>query len=148
MLLHRRVQQRVVVELALIYRAKGLEPAAAADVARRIMKDRRTALDTLAREELGLDPGELGSPVRVAVSSFSAFAAGAFVVVLPYLITSGTAAFATALVLAALVALLVGPGGLLTGRGVGRAAGRQVLIGGLAAAATYGIGQAIGVQVS
>lgn len=136
-------------ELALIYRAKGLDKGTADEVAKRIMKDRRTALDTMAREELGLDPGELGSPWGVAGSSFVSFSVGAFVVVLPYLLTAGTAAFALAVGLAAVALVLVGVGvGLLTGRSVVRAAARQLLVGALAAGATYGIGSLIGVSVT
>jgi VIT1/CCC1 family predicted Fe2+/Mn2+ transporter len=70
-------------ELELIYRAKGLDAATARETAQRIMSDPQTALDTLAREELGLDPDDLGDPKRVAVSSFGAFAVGAIVPVIP-----------------------------------------------------------------
>ena len=71
-------------ELELIYRAKGLDRAQAKAVSDTIMSDPKTALDTLVREELGLDPDELGSPVKVAISSFVAFAIGASVAVIPY----------------------------------------------------------------
>jgi VIT1/CCC1 family predicted Fe2+/Mn2+ transporter len=71
-------------ELALIYRAKGLDPAEAERAAAAIMKDSSVALDTMAREELGLDPDALGSPWSAAFSSLFAFALGAIVVVLPY----------------------------------------------------------------
>ena len=136
-------------ELALIYRAKGLDPAAADKIAEQIMRDRKTALDTMAREELGLDPDELGSPWGVAASSFASFSIGAFVVVLPYLITGGTAALVCALVLAAFALMAVGAGiGVLTGRGVLRGAVRQLIVGGLAAGATFVIGQLIGINVT
>src|SRR5439155_5178756 len=95
-------------ELVLIYRAKGLPTQQAREIAQRIMTDREVALDTLAREELGLDPDELGSPWSAAVSSLVAFAIGAFVVVLPYLITGGTGAFVAAVVLALLALVVVG----------------------------------------
>jgi VIT1/CCC1 family predicted Fe2+/Mn2+ transporter len=136
-------------ELALIYRAKGLDPAAADEIAEQIMRDRRAALDTMAREELGLDPDDLGSPWGVAASSFASFSIGAFVVVLPYLITSGTAALVCALVLASLALLAVGAGiGVLAGRGLVRGAVRQLIVGGLAAGATFLIGQLIGINVT
>ncbi|MGZ4665749.1 MAG: VIT1/CCC1 transporter family protein, partial [Frankiaceae bacterium] len=136
-------------ELALIYRAKGLDPAAADEVAEQIMRDRRTALDTMAREELGLDPDDLGSPWGVAASSFASFSIGAFVVVLPYLITAGTAALVCALVLAALALMAVGAGiGALAGRGLVRGAVRQLIVGALAAGATFLIGQLIGINVT
>ena len=105
-------------ELVLIYRAKGLSKPEAEQLADRIMADRSVALDTLAREELGLDPDELGSPWGSAFSSLFAFAIGAFVVIIPYLAGSGKAALLTAIVLA--VAALFGVGasiGALNGRG-------------------------------
>jgi Uncharacterized membrane protein len=90
-------------ELALIYRAKGLDAEEAERVATTIMKDREAALDTMAREELGLDPDELGSPWSAALSSLGAFAAGAVVVVLPYHVLVGPwAALIAAIVLASL----------------------------------------------
>lgn len=132
-------------ELALIYRAKGLDADEAEKVAKTIMKDSEIALDTMAREELGLDPDELGSPWSAAASSLLAFALGAVVVVLPYLFGSGTAALGTAIGLAAFALFLVGAViGLLNGRGALRAGGRQLLVGGLAALAVFGIGHVIG----
>src|SRR6185436_2644915 len=95
-------------ELALIYRAKGLDAEEAERVATTIMKDREAALDTMAREELGLDPDELGSSWSAALSSLGAFAAGAVVVVLPYLFSSGPAALIAAIVLASLALFAVG----------------------------------------
>ncbi len=79
-------------ELELIYRAKGVDRETAASLAAQIMSDPKTALDTLAREELGLDPDELGSPIKAALSSFVAFAIGASVVVIPYLFFMGEGA--------------------------------------------------------
>jgi vacuolar iron transporter family protein len=136
-------------ELALIYRAKGVGREEAEAMAARIMRDRSTALDTMAREELGLNPDELGSPWQVAASSFASFAAGAVVPVLPWLVASGTAALAWSVALSAAALLLVGAGiSLLTGRSVAWSGARQLLVGGLAAAATFGIGRLIGVSVS
>jgi vacuolar iron transporter family protein len=136
-------------ELALIYRAKGVSREEAEAMAARIMRDRGTALDTMAREELGLNPDELGSPWGVATSSFVSFAAGAVVPVLPWLVASGAAAVAWSVALSAVALLLVGAGiSLLTGRSVAWSAARQLLVGGLAAAATFGIGRLIGVSVS
>lgn len=136
-------------ELVLLYRAKGLAKAEAEKVADRVMADREVALDTLAREELGLDPDSLGSPWSAAISSLLAFASGAFVVVLPYLITGGTAALVTAIVLFGLALFGVGAGiGLLNGRSGWRSGLRQIVVGGLAAAVTFGIGHLIGTHVS
>jgi len=136
-------------ELVLLYRAKGLPRPDAERLADRIMADRTVALDTMAREELGLDPGQLGSPWAAAASSLLAFAAGAFVVVLPYLIGGGTAALATAVVLA--LAAMFGVGatiGALNGRSAVRMGLRQMAVGALAAAVTFGVGALIGAHVS
>ena len=136
-------------ELVLIYRAKGLSKPEAEQLADRIMADRSVALDTLAREELGLDPDELGSPWGSAFSSLFAFAIGAFVVIIPYLAGSGTAALLTAIVLA--VAALFGVGasiGALNGRGVLRSGLRQVIAGVIAAGVTFGVGHLISAQLS
>src|SRR6266536_1418480 len=136
-------------ELALIYRAKGIGREEAEAMAARIMRDHDTALDTMAREELGLNPEELGSPLRVAASSSASFAAGAVVPVFAWLWGSGAAAFVVSIVLSALALFLVGAGiSLLTGRSAVRSGIRQLLVGGAAAAATFGIGRLIGVSVS
>lgn len=136
-------------ELELIYRAKGLTREAAATTAAHIMADPKVALDTLAREELGLDPSELGSPWKVAATSFVMFAIGAFVPLLPYLLLTGTAAFATSIALAAIALLVVGGiVGRLSGRGIGFSAGRQFIWGAGAALVTYAVGSIIGVGVS
>ncbi len=136
-------------ELVLLYRAKGLDRADAERLADRIMADRHVALDTLAREELGLDPDALGSPWRAAVSSLLTFAAGALVVLFPYLFGGGTAAFVTAIILAAAALLGVGAGiGALNGRSPARSGLRQLILGGAAALVTFGIGHLIGANVS
>lgn len=135
-------------ELELIYRAKGLDLETAKTAAAKIMSNPDTALDTLVREELGLDPDELGSPVKVAVSSFVAFACGAIVPVIPYFFLAGTAALAVAITLAALALILVGGTvGWLAGAGVTKSAARQLLVGVAAAGVTFLIGSLIGVGV-
>jgi VIT1/CCC1 family predicted Fe2+/Mn2+ transporter len=136
------------LELELIYRAKGLPRDQARAVADQIMKDPEIALDTLAREELGLDPDELGSAWKAAVSSFLSFAIGASVVVVPYALFSGMTAFVLAVALA-LVSLIVVGGlvGYQSGRGVVFSAGRQVLWGVGAAGVTYLVGSLVGVNV-
>lgn len=132
-------------ELVLLYRAKGLDPEQAAQIADRIMADHEVALDTLAREELGLDPDALGSPWGAALASMVAFALGAVVVVLPYLVSGGTTAFVATVVAAALGMSAVGAGmGVLNGRSVPRSAARQVAVGALAAAVTFAVGALIG----
>ena len=136
------------LELELIYRAKGLPRDQARAVADQIMKDPKIALDTLAREELGLDPDELGSAWKAAVSSFLSFAIGASVVVVPYALFTGMTAFVLAVVLA-IVSLIV-VGGLVgsqSGRGIVFSAGRQVLWGVGAAGVTYLVGSLVGMNV-
>jgi VIT1/CCC1 family predicted Fe2+/Mn2+ transporter len=112
------------------------------------MADPETALDTLAREELGLDPDELGSAWKAAVSSFIAFAIGASVVVIPYALLSGVPAFVLAIVLALVGMVAVGGiVGYQSGRGVVFSAARQVMWGVGAAAVTYLVGSLVGVNV-
>ena len=137
-------------ELALIYQAKGLARAEAQRIAAELMRDPHAALDTLAREELGIDPGELGgNPWSAAGFSFALFAVGAVVPVLPFLFLKGAAATAASV---ALSALALGAIGLVTslfsGRGPWFSAVRQVVIGCAAAAVTYGMGRLLGVSLS
>ncbi|HYC07167.1 MAG TPA: VIT1/CCC1 transporter family protein [Candidatus Binatia bacterium] len=118
-------------------------------MAHRIFQDKDSALDTLIREELGLDPDQLGSPLGAASGSFLAFAAGASVPLVPYLFGGGQLAFAVSLVASLVVLFLVGAGvSLITGRGTLFSGLRQVAIGAAAAAVTYGVGVVIGVAVS
>ena len=133
-------------ELELLYRAKGLDRDTARAVAKRIMSDPKTALDTLAREELGLDPDELGSPLKVAASSFAAFAVGAAVPVIPYFLADGIVALIAAVVLAVIALVVVGATvGYLSGAGAAKSALRQLLVGGGAAGVTFVLGKAVGV---
>ena len=136
-------------ELAAIYRSKGFTDEEAARTAHRLFADPEAALDTLIREELGLDPGELGSPWGAAFGSFVAFAIGAAVPVVPYVFGGGTLAFGLSLGLSMVALVAVGAGvSLLTGRSMPFSAARQVAIGAAAAAVTYLVGTAIGVSVS
>ncbi len=133
-------------ELELIYRAKGLDRESAKKLAKTIMANPETALDTLAREELGLDPDDLGSPVKVAASSFVAFAVGASVPVIPYIFAQDTAALVIAIVLAVLALVAVGGTvGYLSGAGIVKSALRQLIVGSGAAAVTFIIGSLVGV---
>lgn len=136
-------------ELALIFRAKGVEKEEAEALAQRLMSRPDTALDTLVREELGLDPSELVSPWTAAVSSFVAFALGAIIPVIPFIVGSGGAALGWAVGLAALMLLGVGAAiSVFTGRPAVRNGVRMLVIGALAASATYGVGRLVGVNVS
>jgi VIT1/CCC1 family predicted Fe2+/Mn2+ transporter len=136
-------------EMAALYRAKGFRDDEAKAIAHRLFENPERALDQLIREELGLDPDELGSPFGAAGGSFVAFAIGAAIPVIPYLILGGAAAFTVSIV-ASLVALFaVGAGvSLLTGRGVLFSGSRQVAIGAAAAVVTFAVGSVIGVSAA
>ena len=137
-------------ELVLIYQAKGLEEMQARALADKLMANKDTALDTLAREELGIDPAELGgSPYAAAASSFALFATGAIFPVAPFFWLGGVSAIAASAALSGVALMAIGAGtSLFTGRSFVFSATRQ-LGGGLAAAAiTYGIGRLIGVAVT
>ncbi len=133
-------------ELVLIYQAKGLGESEARILAERLMANKDTALDTLVREELGLDPQELGgSPWAAGAWSFCLFAAGAVVPLLPFLFFSGLNATLASLAASGAALALIGTGtSLFTGRGALFSAGRQIAIGALAAAVTYGMGRLAG----
>jgi VIT1/CCC1 family predicted Fe2+/Mn2+ transporter len=135
-------------ELAMLYRAKGLTPDEANTIAARMFADPQHALDTLVREELGLDPEQLGSPWGAAGGSFVAFGIGAVIPVIPYVLATGSAAFFASIALSVAALFAVGAGvSLLTGRSLLFSGGRQVLIGSAAAIVTYVVGLAIGVSV-
>jgi VIT1/CCC1 family predicted Fe2+/Mn2+ transporter len=136
-------------ELALIYQSKGLPEDRAKELAFHMMADKGSILDTLAREELGIDPEELGgSAYEAAFTSFFLFAFGAFFPILPYLIWSGTEAILLSLIVSAIGLFIIGAAiTLMTGRSVWFSGARQVLVGIAAAALTYGIGKLIGVSV-
>jgi len=135
-------------ELALIFRAKGVEREQAEELAQRLMSRPETALDTLVREELGIDPSELVSPWVAAVSSFATFALGAAIPVIPFMIGSGGAALASAAVLSGLMLLGVGAAiSVFTGRPALRNGLRMLTIGALSSAATFGVGKLVGVSI-
>jgi VIT1/CCC1 family predicted Fe2+/Mn2+ transporter len=137
-------------ELRLIYEAKGLTADEARRLAHRIVTgDPAVALDTMAREELGIDPSELGgSPWTAAFTSFSLFATGAIVPVLPFLVASGTAAIAASAVLSGLALFGLGAAiTLLTGRNPWWSGLRSLGFGLAAAAITFGIGSLLGTAV-
>ncbi len=136
-------------ELAAIYRSKGFGDEEARRIAHRIFQHPEEALRTLVREELGLDPEELGSPWGAAAGSFAAFGVGAVIPVIPYVFATGMVAFVVSLGLSLVALFAVGAGvSLLTGRGVLFSGARQVGIGSAAAGVTYLVGSLIGVSVS
>jgi VIT1/CCC1 family predicted Fe2+/Mn2+ transporter len=141
--------QEEAAELALIYAAKGIPKAEAESLANRLLQDPERALDTLAREELGLNPDELGSPWKAASASFLAFAAGALIPLAPYMISFNSQPLMTSIGLT--TAALFGVGALLslfTGRQAFYGGLRMLLIGGLAGAATYFIGRVLGISLT
>jgi VIT1/CCC1 family predicted Fe2+/Mn2+ transporter len=137
-------------ELALIYQAKGLSQEEARKLAGRLMSDHEHALDTLAREELGIDPDELGgSAWEAAITSFCLFAAGAIIPVFPFLFLKGLAAVGVSVAVSALALFLIGAAiTLLTCRSVWYSGMRQLVIGLTAAALVYGVGRLLGVTLS
>ena len=136
-------------EMAALYRSKGFREDEAKAIAHRLFEDPERALDQLIREELGLDPDELGSPLGAAGGSFVAFALGAFVPVVPYLLASGATAFVASIAVSLSALFAVGAGvSLLTGRGVLFSGARQVAIGAAAAVVTFAVGSVIGVSVA
>ena len=134
--------------LAFIYRAKGLSEEDSQRVARQIMARPRVALETMVREGLGLDPAQLGSPWGAAVSSFLAFVGGAIIPILPYIFDASGLALTLSAVLSAMALLAVGGGvAALSGRSTAWGALRMLLVGGSAAAVTFGVGSLIGVSI-
>jgi VIT1/CCC1 family predicted Fe2+/Mn2+ transporter len=135
-------------ELSLIYQAKGVPVDQAEDLAEQILANPDTAIDTLAREELGLDPTALGSPGIAAMSSFIAFATGAAIPVIPYFALNSEIAFFVSAVVCGVSLFTVGAIiSIFTGRNLVFSGARMLGIGALAAALTYIIGRLLGVSV-
>ena len=137
-------------ELVLIYQAKGLSSEQARTTAKQLMANKESALDTLTREELGIDPSELGGSAWIAgASSFCVFIVGAIVPVVPFFFTGGDKAVAASAVASAAGLFAIGAATtVFTGRNALFAGTRQVLIGLAAAGVTFGIGHVLGAAVS
>jgi VIT1/CCC1 family predicted Fe2+/Mn2+ transporter/rubrerythrin len=136
-------------ELAAIYRAKGVAATDAERIAGQLMEDPEKALDTMVREELGLDPDQLGSSWGAAIYSFVAFGIGAVIPLVPFLLARGDVAFISALGLSFAALFAVGAAvSIVTGKSMLFSGLRQVMIGAAAAAVTYGVGSVIGANVS
>jgi vacuolar iron transporter family protein len=144
-----RMPEEELEEMVLIYQAKGLDEAAARALAEKLMANKDSALDTLTREELGINPEELGGSAWTAAgASFGLFAAGAIFPVAPFFWLSGAAALGASLAASGVALALIGAGtSLFTGRTVLFSAARQLIIGYAAAALTYGIGRLVGVSL-
>jgi VIT1/CCC1 family predicted Fe2+/Mn2+ transporter len=135
-------------ELALIYNARGVPIEEARALAGRLLQNPKQALDTLAREELGLNPDDLGSPWGAAGYSFVSFALGASLPLVPYLLSTGAHSLFYSAGLSALALFGVGAAlSLFSGRGALIGGFRMLLIGSAAGAATYGIGSLLGVGI-
>jgi VIT1/CCC1 family predicted Fe2+/Mn2+ transporter len=137
-------------ELALIYQAKGLPPDQAEALGQRLVSDPQAALDTLAREELGIDPEELGgSAWTAAITSFVLFSVGAIVPVLPYFFIAGPTAAAFSIGLSLLALFMLGAGiTVITGTNAWRSGARMVLFGIAAAAVTFVVGRILNVAMN
>jgi VIT1/CCC1 family predicted Fe2+/Mn2+ transporter len=136
-------------ELGLIYQRRGLDPEMASELADKMMATPAMALETHAREELGINMASLGSPWQAAISSFVTFAFGALIPLLPFVFIHTRAAIYTAIALAAVAALGIGVAlSYFTGRSWRWSAARQLLVCAAAGAATYGVGSLIGVGTS
>ncbi len=142
----KEIPEEELEELVLIYQAKGLTEKEARALAERLMANKDTALDTLVREELGLDPKSLGgSPWAAAGWSFGLFAIGAIVPVAPFLLLPRFDGALASLAASGIALCLIGVAtSLFTGRTALFSATRQVLIGAASAAITYGIGSLAG----
>ena len=137
-------------ELSFIYQRKGLTKQEANLVAARLMQDKKVALETKVREELGLDPDDLGSPWGAAFSSMAAFIAGAIVPILPFLVgAEGGTGIAISAGMSAAALTVVGAGlAWFSGVNALWGAARMILAGGAAATVTFGVGKAIGASVN
>jgi vacuolar iron transporter family protein len=134
-------------ELVHLYETRGMPPDLAQRVAEEMMANPETALETHAREELGIDPSSTGKPVQAAGASFVSFAVGAFVPLVPFLFAHDNTATLWAVALAGAAALIVGAFlSVFTGRKWWFSALRQLAICAAAGAITYGVGSAIGVS--
>jgi VIT1/CCC1 family predicted Fe2+/Mn2+ transporter len=134
--------------LRRIYRDRGFSPEEADRFVEAVFDEPDHAVRLLIFEEVGLDERSIGSPIAAAVGSFLAFTSGAFVPLLPYLVASGSPAFAASLSFSLVALALLGVGiSRLTRRPTFYSALRQVLLGGVAAAVTYAVGSLIGTTV-
>ncbi len=137
------------VELAQRYQSRGVDPDVARQLANGLMADTELALEFHAREELGIIPGELGSPIGAAVASLGAFAIGAVLPLIPWFITEGTSAVIASIVLALVAAVAIGVAtARFTEGDLTRTVLRQVVFTAVPAAITYLIGSAIGIGLA
>lgn len=135
-------------ELRRMYEQRGIDPDVARDMATQVMSDPELALETHAREEMGISTQNLGSPVQAAAASFVTFALGAFIPLLPWLYSKGNPALVASVILGGVASLTVGAVlATFTERPIVRTALRQLAVAAVAAGVTYGVGSAIGAGV-
>ena len=145
----KRYPKEEAEELALIYEARGISIAEARDVAKHLVANPDKALDTLAREELGLNPDDLGSPIGAALSSFFAFAVvGASLPLIPFLLGASNGVMIAAAISGAALFLVGALLSLFSGKNAWISGLRMLAIGAVAAAATYGIGSLFNVSTA
>jgi len=146
----REVPEEEKEELVLIYQSKGIAEPQARALADKLLSDKASALDTLSREELGIDPQELGgSAWKAGAWSFCLFSAGAIFPVAPFLFLTGKTALLASVAASGLALMAIGAGtSLFTGRSAAFSAFRQLVIGLVAAGVTYSIGAVVGVSLS
>ncbi len=136
-------------ELAHIYESRGVDPALAHQMAHAMMKDTDMALEVHAREELGIDPQNLGSPWKAASSSFVAFSLGALLPLIPWFFMHGSSAVVASVIIGALASFSIGAAlSTFTGKSLIFSALRQVGISAIAGGITYGVGALVGVGTS
>jgi VIT1/CCC1 family predicted Fe2+/Mn2+ transporter len=139
---------REITELAAIYRSRGIDPEHAAEMASAVMADPEVALEVHAREELGVDPSSVGDPIGAAASSFVAFAVGAALPLVPYLVAAGVVAAVAAVLVGLVATAAVGTAlAVFTERSKLRTAARQVALASAACVLTVGIGALLGATV-
>jgi VIT1/CCC1 family predicted Fe2+/Mn2+ transporter len=145
----RRSPEAERAELAQLYASRGVDPAIADELAEEMMRTPELALETHAREELGVDPSSLGNPYQAASASAASFSVGALVPLLPWFFTHGTPAVVASLILGAMAAVLIGVAlSRYTGRPALRSALRQLTVTVAAAAVTYSLGAVIGTRIN
>jgi VIT1/CCC1 family predicted Fe2+/Mn2+ transporter len=145
----RRSPEAEQAELAQLYESRGVDPDTAGELASEMMRTPELALETHAREELGVDPSSLGNPYQAAFASAGSFGVGAIVPLIPWFFTTGTVAVLISVVLGAMAAVMIGSAlARYTGRSWVRSAARQLFVTAAAAGVTYGLGALVGTSIS
>lgn len=145
----RRSPEAERAELTQLYASRGVDPDVANELASEMMRTPELALETHAREELGVDPASLGNPYQAAGASAASFAGGALVPLLPWFFAHGSPAVAASLVLGAVAAVLIGVAlSRFTGRSILHSALRQLAVTVAAAGVTFALGALVGTHLS